>query len=228
MALSLLISSNFLEGVLTLDKYIVFDFDGTLVDSMERSIKVINQLAAKYGFETLTIEQIEQLRKYSIVDRCKMLNFPLYKIPFAVVDFLKLYRSSTDELCFFDGIQELLTNLTDQGFKVAIISSNSEETIREYLQKNDLTSVSDVICSNNIFGKDKTLKKFMKKHQLKKSDVIYVGDELRDIVACKQVGIKIIWVNWGFDAIDVTEKQQPDYIVKEPKEILTVAKNLQF
>lgn len=205
-------------------KHIIFDFDGTLVDSMDTSISVINQLAAKYKVKPLTHEDITELRKLPIIDRCKKLNFPLYRIPFAIIEFYKYYRGAVSKLQLFDGIKELLGKLIDNGFELAIISSNSQENIMNFLRENNINSIHKVITSNNIFGKDKELQKYLDTYKLHQSDVIYVGDELRDIIACKQVGIKIIWVPWGFDAIEVTKKERPDYFAKIPNDILTIAK----
>ena len=50
-----------------------------------------------------------------------------------------------------------------------------------------------------IFGKEKLFNKFLKKESIEKKNIIYVGDEIRDILACQKVGIKIISVTWGFN-----------------------------
>jgi phosphoglycolate phosphatase len=206
-------------------KYIIFDFDGTLVDSKDLSIQVINQLAEKYQFHKLSPEQIAYLRKYSIADRCKALNFPLYKIPFAFIDFLLLYKEGTDQLDLFPGIKELLDKLDEANYKLAVISSNTEENIKQSLQNNSIETIDDILVAS-IFGKDKVIKKFLKKHSLKASEVLYVGDELRDILACKRAGVKIAWVSWGFDSIEVTNVEQPDFFAHQPIDLLSIAESI--
>lgn len=206
-------------------KYIIFDFDGTLVDSKEHSIEVINKLAQKYQFQNLTKEQIAKLSRYSIAERCRMMNFPLYKIPFAFIEFLLLYKEGTDQLQLFPGIKELLTNLEDANYKLAVISSNTEENIKQSLHKNKIENVDDILVAS-IFGKDKVIKKFLKKHSLKASEVLYVGDELRDILACERAGIKIAWVSWGFDSIEVTKENKPDFYAHQPQDIFSIAQSI--
>lgn len=206
-------------------KFIIFDFDGTLVDSMDMSISVINELAVKHNVKTLNQQEINELRKLPIVERCKKIKFPLYKIPIVILEFYRLYKKKVSSLKLFDGIHDLLSQLERNQYEFAIISSNSKENINNFLKENNITSIKEIITSDNIFGKNTVIEKFLKKHKLRKCDVIYVGDELRDIVACKQVGVKIIWVPWGFDAVEVTEKEVPDFIVKTPQEILSVALN---
>ena len=126
----------------------------------------------------------------------------------------------------FDGIKELLDELNNMEYNVSIISSNAEENIREFLENNQINYIKQILCSNNIFGKDKVIKKFLKSNRLKNSDVIYVGDEERDIDACKKVGVKNIWVEWGFDAIDTIEQKNPDFIANTPDAILNIVQSI--
>ncbi|SCY10636.1 HAD-IIIA family hydrolase [Alkaliphilus peptidifermentans] len=203
-------------------KYIIFDFDGTLVDSMEIGITAINKLAEKYKFKKLKHEEVEHLRGLSIPEISKYVNFPIYKIPIVAVEFYSLYKNLMKDLVLFDDMKESLEKLKKKGYELAIISSNSENNIREFLRNQGVRGIREVICSSNIFGKDKMIKRFLKEYKLKKSEVIYVGDEHRDIVACKATGIKIIWVSWGFDTIDIVKDMKPDYIINSPKEIFDI------
>ena len=203
-------------------KYVIFDFDGTLVDSKDVFISVFNQLAENHKFNKIEPENVETLRRSSMMERCKALNFPLYKLPFFAGEAYLLYKNSSSSLILFGGIKELLDELKHRGFKIAVISSNSEYNIREFMKKNQIDYIKDIFCSNNIFGKDKIIRYFLKVRKLKKSEVIYVGDELRDIVGCRKAGIKVIWVGWGYDVIDMASRENPDYIVDTPAQILDI------
>lgn len=207
-------------------KYIIFDFDGTLVDSLNIAIAAGNKLADKYKFKKVQKEDIDCLRGLSVIERCKYISVPVYKLPFWAVEFYSIYRHSIDNLRLFDGMKELLEELVNRGYNLAIISSNSEEIIREFLQRNQIEYFNKIYCSSNLFGKDKVIKKFLNKYNVKKSEAIYVGDEHRDIVACKKNKLKIIWVEWGFDKIEVVKSENPDYIAKKPMDILNIVEAL--
>ena len=58
--------------------------------------------------------------------------------------------------------------------------------------------------------------------KLSKSDVYFVGDEVRDIEAGKKAGIKTIAVSWGYNTKDALAKEQPDYIIDTPLDLKTV------
>jgi phosphoglycolate phosphatase len=203
-------------------KYVIFDFDGTIADSKMALLSSWNSLAKKYNFKEMKFDEIETLKKLSMKERCKLLNFPIYKLPIIIPQMYKLYRKAINDVTLFDGVKDLLHQLEKKGYKTTIISSNSKENIEGFLKRHKIESVTNVLCSSNIFGKDKLIKKFLKEHKLKASEVMYVGDEHRDIVACKKTGVKMIWVGWGYDSIEVIEAEKPDYKVYKPAEILEV------
>lgn len=207
-------------------RYVLFDFDGTLVDSLNVVIELYNQLADNYHAKKIEQKDIEHLKGLSIMERAKFLDFKLYKIPLLALDIYKLYKHSIKNLILFDGIKELLEQLHACGIQLAIVSTNSEQNIRECLQQNQIEVIDEIICSNNMFGKNEDIKKFLKTHKLKESEVIYAGDEARDIIAGKKSGVKVIWVSWGYDQIDNAKKEQPNYIVNEPHEIICIAQSI--
>ncbi|MGE8003383.1 HAD hydrolase-like protein [Lysinibacillus sp. NPDC093216] len=203
-------------------KYIIFDFDGTLADSTAVFASAWNTIAQKYKFKGIELKEIESLKKLSIAERSKLFDFPMYKLPMILPQFYRLYRQSLNDVHLYDGIKEVLTEIDQRGYKILIISSNSQENILEFLKMNGIHCVSNVLSSNRIFGKDKVIKSFLKGSGITPSEVIYIGDEQRDIVACKKVGVPIIWVSWGYDAIEVVQQEDPEYKVATPQEILNI------
>ena len=71
------------------------------------------------------------------------------------------------------------------------------------------------------------LRKFLKAKQLKPSEILYVGDEARDITACKKLGVKVAWVRWGYDAEEAIQNTPPDYTSCNPAELLHLILTLQ-
>ncbi|EIW17769.1 MULTISPECIES: HAD-IA family hydrolase [Pelosinus] len=207
-------------------KYVLFDFDGTLVDSLNIVIEVYNQLAGKYEAKKIEHKDIAHIKGLSITEKAKFLDFKIYKFPLLALDIYKLYKHSIKDLFLFDGIKALLEELNACGFQLAIVSTNSEQNIRECLEHNQIDFINEIISSNNMFGKNEDIKRFIKKHKLKDSEVIYVGDEVRDIIAGKKSGVKIIWVSWGYDQIDNAKKEQPNYIVHNSHEILSISQSI--
>ncbi|AWH84845.1 HAD family hydrolase [Flavobacterium album] len=202
-------------------KYIVFDFDGTLVDSRGIFLSLYNALAAKYGYAPMTADNLEYLRGLSIGERCKVLKVPMYRLPFLASAVIKGYKAAIPSLQFNEGMQEMLRSLSAQGMPFAILSSNSKSNIKEFFTLREM-AVDAVYTSSKIFGKDKMLQKFLKDKSLDASEILYVGDEARDIIACKKARVKVAWVSWGYDSHAAITGLEPDHIINYPSELLEI------
>jgi len=207
-------------------KYVIFDFDGTIADSGGIAFNAINRMSEKHGFDKLDWAQIDKLRSMTVKERSKYMGVPLYKMPFIAPEFYSYYKEEMIDMGINEGIRELLNKLNEAGYKLAVISSNSEHNIKEFFAKKDIKLFKDIICSKRLFSKDKIVNKFLKHKKLKPSEVIYIGDETRDIEACKKSGIKIIWVDWGLDMREAAEVMNPNYMVSKTEEIYKIIKSL--
>lgn len=97
-----------------------------------------------------------------------------------------------------------------------------------FLSINELDSLFDFIYSGvTIFGKTTIINNVLRQKQFKPQAVIYVGDETRDIEASKKANIKVIAVTWGFNSPEILAKQNPDFLIHQPRELLEVIKNSQ-
>lgn len=201
-------------------RYIVFDFDGTLADSKDVFLRVLNQMTAKHTGITLSKQDVDRLIRLPIQDRCRELRFPVYKLPLFAPEFYRQYKEHIDDVTLFEGMRELLDALVSRGYSLAIISSNSEAIIRDFLRTHGIMNIGQILCSTALLGKDGVIRKFLKQHRLQPSEMIYVGDELRDVKASRKCGVKVVWVNWGYDIPELVLKAQPDFVATRPDDIL--------
>lgn len=208
-------------------KYIIFDFDGTIADTLPFSFQKFLDIAHMLHLDDLSERQIiKEIRSKSYQELLKgSFNRAWLKLPYVI----KMIRDMQIELekemkniKFFPGVEKFLYELKDQGYGLAIISSNRVENINKFIGFNKLNIFDFVHGKTDLFGKSVYLEKFLKNYNLKKKEVIYIGDEIRDVEACKKVGIKIIGVSWGMNTIEALEKAGVDYIVKKPSEVFKI------
>ncbi|NBI28892.1 HAD-IA family hydrolase [Chengkuizengella marina] len=200
-------------------KHIIFDFDGTIVQSKNLTIDIYNELAAKHNYKLIKKEEIAYLSSLSIPQRSKYLKVPLWKLPRLVNEVRKKYKQRILKVPTVNGVPEVIKELHKLGYQLGIISTNDKKNIIQYLSKHRIKHISKVICSTNVFGKHRLIYKYLNHFKIKKENVIYIGDEIRDIEACKKAKIKIICVSWGFDARRLLEQGKPEYIVDHPQQI---------
>ncbi|BAB76643.1 HAD-IA family hydrolase [Anabaena sp. FACHB-709] len=209
-------------------KVIIFDFDGTIADTVDALVSIANRLAVEFGYVQITPEQLTLLRNFSSREIIKYSGVSLIKIPFLVKKVKSELKNKIHELKPIPGIKEALLELKEHDYKLGIITSNSRENVTNFLSINELDSLFDFIYSGvTIFGKTTIINNVLRQKQFKPQSVIYVGDETRDIEASKKANIKVIAVTWGFNSPEILAKQNPDFLIHQPRELLEVIKNSQ-
>ncbi|MFC0213090.1 HAD hydrolase-like protein [Paenibacillus chartarius] len=201
-------------------RHVLFDFDGTLADSRALIIRLYNDLAERYGFGRIDEANLEALRALSLPDRGRALGIPVLRIPELAVKAKRRYRTYIEDLEPIAGIPELLHKLQSAGVTLTILSSNSEATIGAFLAKAGLPPFAEVLSSRGLFAKHQALRSWMKRHRVRPDEVLYVGDEHRDAVACVKAGVRMIGVAWGYDAPELLREAGASAIVSEPLELL--------
>lgn len=201
---------------------IIFDFDGTVADTLSYIYKIINRLAVENGLSEVSSEEFKKLRNKHPLEIVRKYKIPLLKLPFLIRKGQALMKSDIPNIKFINGIKQILLNLKERGYKLGILTSNSQENIKLFMKKYNLNLFEFVYTSSSLFGKSRPLNKVVNKYRLKKDQVLYVGDEVRDIEACKKIGIQIIAVTWGFNSEDILKRYNPDYIIHKPEELLKI------
>jgi phosphoglycolate phosphatase len=203
-------------------KYVIFDFDGTVADSKELAFDLLNELSGKYGFRKIARDEVSSLMLLPMKERLKFMQIPLVQLPFLVLELKKNYASILPFIKPFSGIKDVMLSLNGQNIRTVIISSNSVSNIKHFLVKHDMDFFETIHSQSNIFGKHRSIKSLLQQLKIDIHEVIYIGDEHRDIEACKKANIKIIAVNWGLDPTALLKKAKPDYIVDSPVDIIKV------
>jgi len=197
-------------------QYIVFDFDGTLADTIDAIKEVVSS-----EMNDINEEDFEFLRSEGIKKLIKRKNISLHKLPKMILHFTSRLNAKKD-IPLYPEMIPILHKLSLY-YRLGIVSSNSEENIRQCLEKHQVEHLFDFVYSqSSIFGKHLVLKNMCKKHKLNPAEILYVGDEDRDIIACKKAMIRSIAVCWGFNSEKRLREVNPDYVATSPKDIIDI------
>jgi len=206
-------------------KFVIFDFDGTIADTMPFSFSRSLELLRKEKIDLPEKEIIKKIKSNNYFELMKEFKLSWLKIPFMLQIVKQGQRdlySQIDKIKIFPGMKNLLKDLRNNNYQIGILSSNMQGNVNKFIKIKRLNFFDIIYCESNILGKDQTFRKMMRKYNLKPEEIIYIGDEIRDVEACKKVGIKIIGVSWGLHTIEALQKNGVDYIVKKPSEILKI------
>jgi len=208
-------------------KVIIFDFDGTLADTIDILLSITNRLSAEFGFKSATKEEIAQLSNLNSWQILQYSGISIFKFPLLIRRLKAELHSEVPHIQLFPGIKEVLLELKKRGFQLGIITSNSRENVLGALERNGLQDTFTFIYSGSTFGKHKVINKWLRIENIHTEKVVYVGDEIRDIDAAKKTGIKVIAVGWGFNSQEALAAKDPDFLIERPYELIEIMNSWQ-
>lgn len=187
----------------------IFDFDGTLADTLPWMRSVFNELADEHGFRRVEPHEYDRFRDLHGNALLRELGLPLWKLPRVLTSMRRRMAVRTGQFSLFPGISELLRQLAASKIQVAIVSSNSRENIEQILGPENRSLVEHFGCGVAIFGKSRKLLQAMRQCGVEASQTIYIGDEIRDAEAAAGAGIDFGAVTWGQHSAKSLATQEP-------------------
>lgn len=202
---------------------IIFDFDGTIADTLEESRLIFNRIAADYGIREVTEDEIPDLRHLSLRELIKTLNIPKRKVPAFIARGTAMMRGNIKRLKPNVGITETLPDLRAKSHSFGVLTSNATTNVDLFLREHGLRNLFDFISSTSkLTGKAKHLKAIRRTFSLKSEEMLYVGDEIRDIRASQKAGIPVAAVTWGFNSPEALSAESPTHMVHTPADLLNL------
>ncbi|AGC44249.1 phosphoglycolate phosphatase [Myxococcus stipitatus DSM 14675] len=189
-------------------RLVIFDFDGTLADSFPWFQSVFNDVADRFGFARLSPEEFQELRGLSGREIMARTKVPLWRLPAIVNHMRKEKLAAAGSTPLFAGVPELLASLKAAGVTVAIISSDTEASVRAVMGP-VVESVTHFDCGAALFGKAAKFRRMLKRTHVAPSEALSIGDEIRDIEAAREAGIAAAAVGWGYTLPEALTRHAP-------------------
>lgn len=206
-------------------KCVVFDFDGTLADTEEKAFNIYNELATKYKYSTVTMEEPQHIKNLHVKEIKEIVDIPFYQFPRALRDGQKMMRKESNEIhAFAPDIHAFFTALRRETKHIGILTSNIKKTVSDFLITYDISHEIEFIMCSALMSKSKKIKKVLRKHDIKPSEMLYIGDEVRDIEACHKVGVDVAAVNWGYNTPLALEKCKPTFMIDNIWKVIDIVK----
>lgn len=205
------------DGIIVLQEFmtyslVIFDFDGTLADTMPFMLGLADELADKHHLPRLDKNNIQLLKGLNAANFMKLHNIPLWKVPILAAEIQSMMYENISQVRLFEGIEELLRELSRQGVQIAVVSSNALKNVKEVLGEELTGLISFFECGVSMFGKAEKLSRVIKFSGKPASQALSIGDEIRDIEAARKAGIPCAAVSWGFSSRTALESLRPDHL----------------
>jgi len=221
-------------------RLLIFDFDGTIVDSGD-VVYVINRSIFKKEFNI----NISKNEFYKLFDDNFYKNFAKFLFKHKKIGFLGLLKLEFEKKKIQKYVEQLLIELENHKshFKpfpdiknmlkelkkkniLTVVSSDLDSFVKYIIKKYKLEYFNDALGADFALSKIKKIKYLIKKYNIPKSDVIYIGDTIGDILEAKKAGIQCIAVTFGFHSKKrfSGSKIKADYYADNAKELLEIIK----
>lgn len=208
---------------------IIFDLDGTLLNSLNDLHACFNHAITSFGYPKRTLNEIKSFVGNGIkkaIERAlpnQIEDSDLNKI----VDYFRIYYKDhmLEYTKPYDGIIPMLKELKQKGYKIAVVSNKYDDAVKN-LVKNYFGEYIDIAVGEGygirrkpeIDGVIEAINEL--NSNLKKA--IYVGDSEVDIKTAKNAGIHCISVTWGYRDKDFLMSEGAEYFANLPKEIIEI------
>lgn len=196
------------------EKTVIFDFDGTLADSVELIVSLYNEHVPEFGYDPIEPEEFATLRRMSYAKAMRAKRIKFYQVPKIVMKLGREMKSRMDEVKPYPGIVKVLNELRSSGYHIGVLTSNELSIVKTFFDDHGFPAFDFVVSEKTLFGKEKAMKKIFKIYGINARDVVYVGDEARDVNASNKAKVKVVGVTWGLGGKEGFEKSPPDVTVE--------------
>ncbi len=177
---------------------VVFDFDGTLADTFPVFLDVFDEVIDRFALRRPDAQDVARLRGQTSAEILRWLGVPPLRLPAIMRHARARMAERAHELTLFPGMEAIVHEVAERGFRVAVVSSNAERTVRLVLRESLCARVHTFRCGVGVFGKAARLRGLMRRARVSAPATVLVGDEERDVAAARAVGARAVAVTWGY------------------------------
>jgi phosphoglycolate phosphatase len=196
----------------------IFDFDGTLADSLDWFRASFQETIARFDLAPVSPEELEGMRGLSAREIMARLKVSMWQLPVIFSDMRKRKLAAASETSLFAGIPAMLADLQRLGVKTAIVSSDSEASVRQVLGPT-ASLITRFDCGAAVFGKHWKFRRVARKLGAKPTETICIGDEIRDIEAADAASMDSGAVAWGYALPAALQAAKPTHLFNSIEEI---------
>ena len=208
-------------------KAVIFDLDGTILDTLDDLADSVNFALKKHGLPVRENAEIRSFLGNGMVNLVKLsAGDKAENIAGILADFKEYYaKHSADKTKPYDGVLETISALKEQGVKTAVLSNKGDFAVQPLVKRYFGGLIERAQGENEAAGvlrkpNPDGVYKIMKELGVTEKETVFVGDSEVDILTAKNAGVDCVAVTWGFrDEKDLIENGA-EKLISKPSELL--------
>ncbi|MGI9525586.1 MAG: phosphoglycolate phosphatase [Weeksellaceae bacterium] len=212
-------------------KFIIFDLDGTLINSIPDLRNAVNHALTKKGYNEISLEEITPMIGNGLKE---MVGGALDKVKGEKAsdeeldDVIKIYKEHytnnlTVDTYLYPHVPETLANLQGKGYKMVICTNKPYDFVEPIIKDLKIKSFFEEWIGEGSLEVKKPdpgpLNYLMKKHGFTKEETVMVGDSRNDIQAAQNAGVDSIGLSFGYNYHEPIADYNPTEVVNSFDEI---------
>ena len=209
-------------------KGVIFDLDGTLLDTLQDLRDSVNEILRNHGYPERSLEDIRNFvgnGARNLICRALPEGSSSEEMEQCFIEYRAYYAEHSQiKTCPYEGIPELLQELKNRRIVLAVVSNKSEDTVKELCKIYFPGSIA--VATGDLQGYQKkpapdNVIRAMECAGIEKEAAIYVGDSEVDIQTARNCGLKGVFVSWGFRDKTYLKECGAEDIIDNPLELLS-------
>lgn len=211
-------------------KAVVFDLDGTLLDTVPDIAAAMNRALAACGLPIHAQETVETFLGNGIRDAV-LKAVPANTEEETIQQVLDLYRDDyvahcTEKTALYQGVAEMVNRLVERSIPLVVLSNKTEATaqkiVRHFFPNGEFTAAFGRVPERPLKPHIDAAKPVMETLNLRPEEIAYVGDSNTDILFAKAVGMLPVATPWGYRSREELVEAGAELIAESPKDVFTL------
>ena len=210
--------------------HVVFDLDGTLLDTLEDLAQACNWVCRRHGWPTYPTEQFKRFVGNGAAKLLERVAPPEHITPQlrqeTMEEFTQYYNAhKTDHTRVYPGMPQVLEELGRSGVSMAVLSNKPDQAARPVVERyypGVFPFVQGALDGVPVKPDPTALFALMERMGARREDTLFVGDSDVDIQTAKNAGLAGCGVLWGFRTRAELEREGADYIAVQPQDLLGI------